>query len=269
MASPERCQAFVGGIQCPRASAGVGLTSHMREALGGGGRGGQGRQMGGFGQRGVSALPLRCSTAHPNNRQSSGSVRQKKPVGRAVEGGWDKGAVIASDHTSRAQHLTGTRSTGCRGRPVRARGAWEGAWPPQEVGGGWAELEDCDVRVPSDELQKAAEALGLEVLLLEPALLVQLAQETRIVSHRGHELLQASPHSLKHKGAYHWPVSFLSLLVLSFPLYRANPNYLRNPKFCVGCFEFYLSKILRQHLKQGEKFFFAIFFCGTHFCGAY
>ena len=33
--------------------------------------------------------------------------------------------------------------------------------------------------------------------------------------------------------------------------YRANPNYLRNPKFCVGCFEFYLSKILRQHLKQG------------------
>ena len=43
-------------------------------------------------------------------------------------------------------------------------------------------------------------------------------------------------------------------------LYRATPNYLRNPKFCVGCFEFYLSKILRQHLKQGEKyFFFAIF----------
>ena len=35
--------------------------------------------------------------------------------------------------------------------------------------------------------------------------------------------------------------------------YRANPNYLRNPKVCVGCFEFYLSKILRQHLKQGEK----------------
>ena len=52
--------------------------------------------------------------------------------------------------------------------------------------------------------------------------------------------------------------------------YRANPNYLRNPKFCVGCFEFYLSKILRQHLKQGGKYyFFAIFFCGTHFCGAY
>ena len=35
--------------------------------------------------------------------------------------------------------------------------------------------------------------------------------------------------------------------------YRANPNYLWNPKFCVGCFEFYLSKILRQHLKQGGK----------------
>ena len=52
--------------------------------------------------------------------------------------------------------------------------------------------------------------------------------------------------------------------------YRANPNYLRNPKFCVGCFEFYLSKILRQHLKQGKKYsIFAIFFCGTHFCGAY
>ena len=51
--------------------------------------------------------------------------------------------------------------------------------------------------------------------------------------------------------------------------YRANPNYLRNPKFCVGCFEFYLSKILRQHLKQEEKYFFALFFCGTHFCGAY
>ena len=50
--------------------------------------------------------------------------------------------------------------------------------------------------------------------------------------------------------------------------YHANPNYLRNPRFCVGCFEFYLSKILRQHLKQGEKKF-AIFFCGTHFCGAY
>ena len=42
--------------------------------------------------------------------------------------------------------------------------------------------------------------------------------------------------------------------------YRANPNYLRNPKFCVGCFEFYLSKILRQHLKQGEKYFFLRFF---------
>ena len=51
-------------------------------------------------------------------------------------------------------------------------------------------------------------------------------------------------------------------------LYRANPNYLRNPKFCVGCFEFYFSKILRQHLQQGKKYF-AIFFCGTHFCGAY
>ena len=50
------------------------------------------------------------------------------------------------------------------------------------------------------------------------------------------------------------------------PKYRANPNYLRNPKFCVGCFEFYLSKILRQHLKQGEKKNFAIFFCRTHFC---
>ena len=69
-------------------------------------------------------------------------------------------------------------------------------------------------------------------------------------------------------------------------LYRANPNYLRNPKFCVGCFEFYLSKILRQHLKQGGKIFcdfflrntflrsvlrqefflFLRFFCGTHFC---
>ena len=69
--------------------------------------------------------------------------------------------------------------------------------------------------------------------------------------------------------------------------YRANPNYLRNPKFCVGCFEFYLSKILRQHLKQGEKYYFLRFFfaepifaerietkvflflrffCGTHFC---
>ena len=42
--------------------------------------------------------------------------------------------------------------------------------------------------------------------------------------------------------------------------YRANPNYLRNPKFCVGCFEFYLSKILQQHLKQGEKYFFLRFF---------
>ena len=42
-------------------------------------------------------------------------------------------------------------------------------------------------------------------------------------------------------------------------MYRANPNYLRNPKFCVGCFEFYLSKILRQHLKQGEKFFLRFF----------
>ena len=41
--------------------------------------------------------------------------------------------------------------------------------------------------------------------------------------------------------------------------YRANPNYLRNPKFCVGCFEFYLSKILRQHLKQGKKFFLQFF----------
>ena len=67
-------------------------------------------------------------------------------------------------------------------------------------------------------------------------------------------------------------------------VYRANPNYLRNPKFCVGCFEFYLSKILRQHLTQGKKkklrffsaepifaesietkvfFIFAVFFCGT------
>ena len=53
---------------------------------------------------------------------------------------------------------------------------------------------------------------------------------------------------------------------LSSFVYRANPNYLRNPKFCVGCFEFYLSKILRQHLKQGGKKKFAIFFCGTHFC---
>ena len=35
--------------------------------------------------------------------------------------------------------------------------------------------------------------------------------------------------------------------------YRANPNYLGNPKFCVGCFEFYLSKILRQHLNRGKK----------------
>ena len=42
-------------------------------------------------------------------------------------------------------------------------------------------------------------------------------------------------------------------------MYRANPNYLRNPKFCVGCFEFYLSKILRQHLKQGKKYFFCDF----------
>ena len=37
-------------------------------------------------------------------------------------------------------------------------------------------------------------------------------------------------------------------------------NYLRNPKFCVGCFEFYLSKILRQHLKQGIKKKFCDFF---------
>ena len=44
------------------------------------------------------------------------------------------------------------------------------------------------------------------------------------------------------------------------PNYRVNPNYLRNPKFCVGCFEFYLSKILRQHSKQGKKYFFCDFF---------
>ena len=48
-------------------------------------------------------------------------------------------------------------------------------------------------------------------------------------------------------------------------MYRANPNYLRNPKFCVGCFEFYLSKILRQHLKQGEKYFFCDFFLRNPF----
>ena len=47
--------------------------------------------------------------------------------------------------------------------------------------------------------------------------------------------------------------------------YRANPNYLRNPKFCVGCFEFYLSKILRQHLKQGKKNFFCDFFLRNPF----
>ena len=47
--------------------------------------------------------------------------------------------------------------------------------------------------------------------------------------------------------------------------YRVNPNYLRNPKFCVGCFEFYLSKILRQHLKQGKKYFFCYFFLRNPF----
>ena len=47
--------------------------------------------------------------------------------------------------------------------------------------------------------------------------------------------------------------------------YRANPNYLRNPKFCVGRFEFYLSKILRQHLKQGGKHFFCDFFLRNPF----
>ena len=46
--------------------------------------------------------------------------------------------------------------------------------------------------------------------------------------------------------------------------YRANPNYLRNPKFCVGCFEFYLRKILRQHLKQ-RKIFFCDFFLRNPF----
>ena len=49
--------------------------------------------------------------------------------------------------------------------------------------------------------------------------------------------------------------------------------------FALGVLNFYLSKILRQHLKQGKKYFFSaiffcgtrffyfcVFFCGTHFC---
>ena len=51
-----------------------------------------------------------------------------------------------------------------------------------------------------------------------------------------------------------YPLSTCGICQQNFiTLYRANPNYLRNPKFCVGIFEFYLSKILRQHLKQGKK----------------
>ena len=38
-----------------------------------------------------------------------------------------------------------------------------------------------------------------------------------------------------------------------FSLYRVNPNYLQNPKCCVGCFAFHLGKIVQQHLKQGQN----------------
>ena len=54
--------------------------------------------------------------------------------------------------------------------------------------------------------------------------------------------------------------------------YRANPKVSRNPNLCVGCFELITSKNSAAASKMGKNaqklFFFAIFFCGTHFCAA-
>ena len=52
--------------------------------------------------------------------------------------------------------------------------------------------------------------------------------------------------------------------------YRANPKVLRNPNFCVGCFELLISKISAAASKMGKKgqklVFLCNLFCGFHFC---
>ena len=38
---------------------------------------------------------------------------------------------------------------------------------------------------------------------------------------------------------------------IAFTRYRANPNYLRNPNFCVGCFELIICKVFATAPKKG------------------
>ena len=48
-----------------------------------------------------------------------------------------------------------------------------------------------------------------------------------------------------------------------------NPHFLRNPIFCVGCFEFCLRKNFATAPEMGKNYFvFATAFCGIQFCGA-
>ena len=60
----------------------------------------------------------------------------------------------------------------------------------------------------------------------------------------------------------HWPVAYFV-----FSHYRANPNYLRNPNFCVRCFELIICKIFATAPKIGENYcIVAFFFRRMQFC---